>query len=834
MNGAVLNIVNDNDDSTTAAGGANSSVQIDARTLVSSNSFNYNGQETDAAQGTAATADRFIFADANINGSAVIDGGDNVDARVQNADVVEVRNTAVVSSGDLANISNVGTLELRSDLSVAQTYTVELNNTVLDRMDSSQAATTLLPEAFTVRVLPNQDTTASADVLNLDGSTVSNAFNLVVGGGRGVNTINLGTAAGVTSGNDNVVLWGGFAAGTYAGVDAAGRSVAVESDFNGAAAGQGIRVVNDLINLGAGNDTLTTYGAINLAGATLTGIENLVANSAVVMSAAQFRAITSLTFTGGTTHQLRIIGDGGAALDLTKISVAGGTLVFDTRSNVGGVDGAANATSGAVPANAAAGVVDVAPVNGGGNALTNVTVTAGGTFTGTAGQNDNFVAATTAELVGTTITGTAADNETLTITGALAANYAIPGTVTNIDNVVLSGGTAANTLSFTAGNGVTRVTGSAAVDNVDVTNLGLNVNVDLGAGTAQTLTLGTGAYTGNLAAGAGVTDTLSLAAGASIAGAGVSGFENLTLAATGVYTMTAAQYNAFTGTVTAGNTETLAFTTAGTIVANAAIERFTLANGTNTFTAGTNTVSVVGGTGADTFNYTATQIAGATTLDGGTGSDVLNVGAIGANLNISALVTGVETVNVTGSAATGYTFTNENGAGVVLNFSKGAVADVVVLGTGGQTVNLLGTAGTAVTVTANTGVDTINLSATATGAETVVGNSTIGSIDSVANFKQAGADVFKTGTNATTLNILTIASAETATLAAAIQTAATAAGATLAANTQAYVVTVSAGGAAGTYALQNIGGTVGTVDATDFLVKLVGTTGAIVAGDFIA
>ena len=376
--------------------------------------------------------------------------------------------------------------------------------------------------------------------------------------------------------------------------------------------------------------------------------------------------------------------------------------------------------------------------------------------------------------------------------------------------------------------------GGTGNDTVDLTGAGTSFaagNVNLGTGTNQ-LTLGAFTYAGTFSAGAG-TDTLVLAAGANIAGSNIAGFENLTLAATGNYTMTAAQYNGFTGAVSAGNTETITLTTAGTIVANAALERFTLANGTNTFTAGTNTVSVVGGTGNDTFNYTATQIAGATTLDAGLGADTLNIGAIGANLNISALVTGVETLNVTGSAATGYTFTNENGAGVVLNYSKGATGDVVVLGTGGQTVNLLGTAATAVTVTGGTGADTINLSATATGAETITTGSVMANIDTVANFKVAGADVFKTGTAATTLNALNIATADVSTLAAAIATAATAAGATLAANTQAYIITVAAGTAAGTYAFQNIGGTVGTVDATDFIVKITGA-GSIVAGDFIA
>lgn len=373
--------------------------------------------------------------------------------------------------------------------------------------------------------------------------------------------------------------------------------------------------------------------------------------------------------------------------------------------------------------------------------------------------------------------------------------------------------------------------GTAGVDNFTLAANAENVSLLAGAD-SLTISAGTSAPTGTLDGGAD-TDTLVLAPGTNLSGAAVTGFENLTLNGTGTYTMTAAQYNAFTGLVIAGNTETIAFTTAGTIVARAAHERFQLADGLNNFTAGTNTVQVTGGTGNDTFNYTATQLAGATFLQGGLGTDTLNLGAIAANLNISALVSGIETINATGSSATGYTFTNANGAGVTLNYAKGATADFVVLGSGGQTVNLLGTAGTTVTIIGGSGADTINLSTTATGAETIATGSVIANIDTIANFKVAGADVFKTGTAATTLNLLSIATADVATLAAAIASAATVAGATLAANTQAYIVTVAAGTAAGTYAFQNVGGTVGTVDGSDFIVKLTGAS-SIVAGDFIA
>ncbi|MFZ6732101.1 beta strand repeat-containing protein, partial [Undibacterium sp. Ji42W] len=506
----------------------------------------------------------------------------------------------------------------------------------------------------------------------------------------------------------------------------------------------------------------------------------------------------------------------------------GGNVNNTTVSNAVTVSGGATVTTG---------VVGTSPINGGGSALSPTALVAGGTFNSVAGVNDNFTGLT-ATLNGTTVNGNLGDTDAITLGDAFAFavnNGSTGGIISNIKTLNLANATNAVTFA-NATSGITTINGGTGNDSVDFTNTGSTLlagNVNLGLGN-NTLTLEAAkTYSGTFSAGAGVADTLVLGAGDNIAGANITGFENLTLAATGVYTMTAAQYNSFTGTVTAGNTETIAFTTAGTIVANAAIERFTLAAGTNTFTAGTNTVSVVGGSGNDTFNYTATQIAGATTLDGGLGTDTLNIGAIGANLNISALVTGVETVNVTGSAATGWTFTNENGAGVTLNYSKGATGDVVVLGSGGQTINVIGANVTPITITGGSGVDTINLSSVATGADTITAGSVISSIDTVAGFKISGADVFKTGTAATTLNLLSIATADVSTLAAAIATAATAAGAALAANTQAYVITVAAGTAAGTYAFQNIGGTVGTVDATDFIVKIIGA-GSIVAGDFIA
>lgn len=179
-------------------------------------------------------------------------------------------------------------------------------------------------------------------------------------------------------------------------------------------------------------------------------------------------------------------------------------------------------------------------------------------------------------------------------------------------------------------------------------------------------------------------------------------------------------------------------------------------------------------------------------------------------------------------AATSVTF---NGVETV-NAANSGVLDVVIFG-GATAVNF--TAGSAGSnVQGSTASDTITLKTTGTGADTIVATATfsnISAIDTVANFNAVGNDVFNTGVAATTLTNLTIASADTAGLAAAIATAATAAGATLAANTQAYYITVNAGTAAGTYALQNLGADA-AVTAADFLVKLTGTIGAITTADF--
>ncbi|MCH8623113.1 hypothetical protein LZ463_28830, partial [Undibacterium sp. TS12] len=537
----------------------------------------------------------------------------------------------------------------------------------------------------------------------------------------------------------------------------------------------------------------------NLAGAQISGVENIVSNSAVVITASQYLALIAaraalnlsgpvLTFSGAGPHQLTIVDDvaGVNNIDLSYISITGGTLVYDVTSASNATGGSVNnmTTSNAIVVSGGAivtaGVIGTSPTNGGGTALAPIALTAGGVFNSTANVNDNFTG-TTATLVGTTVNGNAGDTDMITFSGGGSIVIGGGNTITNIKTLATDN-TSTDVYFNVATAGITTINGGTGNDRVFLANSGSSMlagNVNLGAGN-NTLTMEGKTYTGTFAAGAGTSDILNLVSLSNISNANITGFESLVVASNAGITLSAAQYAAFT-TITATGTNNFTFSTAGTIAGNATVENYTLANGTNTFTAAAGLISVIGGTGADTLNVgdaIITATVAANGINGGAGADTLNVGAVTAALDMSAKVTGVETVNVTGGTNAAWTVTNENGAGVTLNFTKSATTAMnnVILGTGGQTLNVLGTGTGNTTITGGAGADTINLSTTATGIDTIATGSVISSIDTVANFKAAGADVFKTGTNATTLNSLTIATADTSTLAAAIATAATAAG----------------------------------------------------------
>ena len=263
----LLNIINDNDSNNdasaspggstgeyTANSGQNSGVTIDARSLAATTHFSYNGEEgswfdlnanglydvgvdnlvnSDTFLGFNDTRDRFIFGDANINGGNVIDGGAydnqtttwagifsgqawNQNRNGGNYDVFEVRNGSTVTTGDLANVKNIGTIAGTNDQAVAQTLVLQLNDSVVDALvDSYHTSTTTQQEALWVRMNDVRDIAApvAAAQLNLDNaqttarSIVNVSLDSIIG--AAVDSIKLGmgqTWVDSYQFNDNVVL----------------------------------------------------------------------------------------------------------------------------------------------------------------------------------------------------------------------------------------------------------------------------------------------------------------------------------------------------------------------------------------------------------------------------------------------------------------------------------------------------------------------------------------------------------------------------------------------------------------------------------------------------
>lgn len=354
--GNVWNVVNDNGaagvytTATSAAIAANSGITIDLRALSSGKSINYDGQETSigtvtqnattgaqtftayaagagqSVRNSAMTADRFIFADAGLNATAIIDGGADqttgvggagAGARIghlANNDVLEVRNAAVVSYGDLANITNVGRIEFTNDTATVQTSTLQLNNAVVDAMVNNTLAalgtdTTTIANTFEVLTVAAVDGAAASTRLNMDAAQVTNAaLRLDITGGGDNDTIIAGAGNDTIvagAGNDSIVAGAGddsITGGTGADVINVGtgtdRVVIAAGDIsatNGAAAAATFAAVGDVIlgmtnGNGAGTDTLdldiTGFTGGNLAGLTIAAAADLTAAGAINTAAA--------------------------------------------------------------------------------------------------------------------------------------------------------------------------------------------------------------------------------------------------------------------------------------------------------------------------------------------------------------------------------------------------------------------------------------------------------------------------------------------------------------------------------------------------------------------
>ena len=342
---------------------------------------------------------------------------------------------------------------------------------------------------------------------------------------------------------------------------------------------------------------------------------------------------------------------------------------------------------------------------------------------------------TAAALTNTGGGGGTGTNRKVNITGSSAQDSIVGGagndTLTGgAGNDRLEGGTGTNVLS--GGDGDDAIISTSLTDSID------------GGTGNDTVTLITGAYTSTVAGGSGAVDVLEVVNGTSIAGATVSGFENLTIAANGAVTMTAAQLAGFTGTITAAGTETITLTGAGgSFTKPAAVE---VIDATALTSAAT--ISAVNAAGLKVSGSTATDITNTITLTGDVAADVSIVGG-GANdvINIAHGATGTftdadtitggagtDTLNVTGNIALTITVDGDFTGFEVINFAHTTAA--VSFTTADATVAAAATL--TVTTSQTTGALTFNGAAETNGKFSITGG--------------GGDDVLTGGDGADTLN----------------------------------------------------------------------------------
>jgi Ca2+-binding RTX toxin-like protein len=329
-----------------------------------------------------------------------------------------------------------------------------------------------------------------------------------------------------------------------------------------------------------------------------------------------------------------------------------------------------------------------------------------------------------------------ADGKKVNVTGGSAQDSILGGT----GNDTLTGGAGNDRLE--GGTGTNVLNGGDGDDAIISTSL--SDAIDGGAGN-DSVTLAGATYTSTVAGGSGAADSLSIVNSTSIAGATVSGFENVTIADNAAVTMTVAQLAGFTGTVTAGATETITLTGAGgtvakpaavevisataltstptitaTAVAGLKISGSTVANVTNTITVtgdvaanvsivggsandtinlahgGTGTFNdadtITGGAGTDTLNITGNIAIAATTLDADfSGIEVITFGNTTTNVNVTlpeASIAASTTVTVTTSQTTGaLTFASTaTTASKAVNVTGGGGDDALTGGAGNDTL----------------------------------------------------------------------------------------------------------------------------------------------------
>ena len=717
-------------DSGAGAGGAFTANNL---SLVSGASVTMTAAQNNSFSGTitAAGSETITLSDANaatgltnIEAYTLANGAQTFTLGAASQDVTTGSGAVVIDTGAVVDITDAA-LDGRN----STTLTINV------------AADTDISDAIITGNLGTQDANYTIDVAaNADAITMMIAQHALLGtvtdGGDATITL---SDAGTVTGNANI--------GAYALATAGGTTFTLGSDTQSVTTGTGgadtvdvgtrtatgtfTTIATDTIKLDTGADVQGVDSGAGAGGAFTANNLSLVSGASVTMTAAQNNSFSgTITAAGSETITLS---DANAATGLTNIeayTLANGAQTF----TLGAASQDVTTGSGAVVIDTGA-VVDITDAALDGRNSTTLTINV-------AADTDISDAIITGNL------GTQDANYTIDVAAnadaitMMIAQHALLGTVTD-------GGDATITLSDAG-----TVTGNASIGAYALATAGGTTftlgsdtqSVTTGTGGADTVDVGTRTATGTFTTIA--TDTIKLDTGADVqgvdSGAGAGGAftaNNLSLVSGASVTMTAAQNNSFSGTITAAGSETITLSDANAATGLTNIEAYTLANGAQTFTLGAASQDVTTGSGAVVIDTGAVVDITDAALDG-RNSTTLTIN-VAADTDISdAIITG----NL-GTQDANYTIDVAANADAITMM----IAQHALLGTvtdGGDATITLSDAGT---VTGNASIGAYAL-ATAGGTTFTLGSDT----QSVTT-GTGGADTVDVGTRTATGTFTTIA-----------------------------------------------------------------------------
>ncbi len=284
---------------------------------------------TRAVFGTQAVAD----AAWNTNVTAGIDGNNNVLAYHATTATNEV------TVGDLTNTKNFSTLTFDNDTAQAVTYTVTLNDAVMDNLvDASHAANTVAVETLTMTANGNAAVPLATGALNLNASAVTAKFATNITLGNGADSLNLGASAdtitvddGATTHYTATVQAGGGAwiqTAAATGVIAAGDTVTTTEVITGLTTGDSINMTNAAIVADADatvidNEYMILSGVYDAA----TGVFTVAGTPAAAAAGADTMLVFDTDATAGIDFETLVL-VGVTDVEAAAATLNGGTLTF--------------------------------------------------------------------------------------------------------------------------------------------------------------------------------------------------------------------------------------------------------------------------------------------------------------------------------------------------------------------------------------------------------------------------------------------------------------------------------------------------------------------------